>query len=122
MERVRGNSFLHLEEVEYAVDGGVVDLRTKISVLHLGKIIETTPGRLIFNTAIPKNYDYVNRTLGDKETNKIIADVYEKFGPGATVVMFDEIKKLGYHYATIFSPTISIEDIRVSPAKRILSK
>ncbi|PJE01968.1 MAG: DNA-directed RNA polymerase subunit beta' [Leptospira sp.] len=115
-----GKFFSSLEEVEYAVDRGTVDLRTKISVLYQGKIIETTPGRLIFNTAFPKNYDYVNRTLGDKETNKIIADVYDKFGPGATVVMLDEIKKLGYHYATIFSPTISIEDIRVSPAKESL--
>ncbi|WCL51074.1 DNA-directed RNA polymerase subunit beta' [Leptospira sp. GIMC2001] len=115
-----GKFFSSLDEVEYAVDRGVVDLRSKISVLHQGKIIETTSGRLIFNTAFPKGYDYVNRTLGDKETNKIIADVYEKFGPGATVVMLDEIKKMGYHYATVFSPTISIEDIRVSPAKESL--
>jgi DNA-directed RNA polymerase subunit beta' len=115
-----GKFFSSLEEIEYAVDRKVVDLRSKISVLHQGKIIETTPGRLIFNQVFPKGYEYVNRTLGDKETNKIIADVYDKFGPGATVIMLDEIKSLGYHYATIFSPTISIEDIRVSPAKEQL--
>ena len=34
--------------------------------------------------------------------------------------MLDDIKKLGYRYATIFAPTISIEDIRVSPQKQIL--
>ncbi|MCC5814084.1 MAG: DNA-directed RNA polymerase subunit beta', partial [Leptospira sp.] len=115
-----GKFFSSIEEVEYAIERKVVEYRSKISVLHQGKIIETTPGRLIFNQAFPKGYDYVNRTLGDKETNKIIADVYDRFGPGETVIMLDEIKRLGYHYATIFSPTISIDDIKVSPHKETL--
>ena len=115
-----GKFFTNLEEIHYALDGGWLDLRAKISVLYNEKIIETTPGRMIFNTAMPKGYNFVNRVLGDKETNKIISDVYDTFGPAATVVMLDEIKKLGYRYATIFAPTISIEDIRVSPQKQIL--
>lgn len=112
-----GKFFTGLEEVMYAIETKTVEIRSKISVLHEGKIIETTPGRLIFNQVMPKGYVYINRTLGDKETNKIIADVYEKFGPGITVVMLDEIKRLGYRYATLFAPTISIDDIRVSPQK-----
>lgn len=116
-----GKFFTGLEEVMYAIETKTVEIRSKISVLHEGKIIETTPGRLIFNQVMPKGYVYINRTLGDKETNKIIADVYEKFGPGITVVMLDEIKRLGYRYATVFAPTISIDDIRVSPQKRVLS-
>lgn len=113
----QGKFFTGLEEVLYAIERSVVEIRAKISVIHEGKILETTPGRLIFNQVMPKGYVYVNRTLGDKETNRIIADVYEKFGPGATVLMLDEIKRLGYKYATHFAPTISIEDIRVSPQK-----
>ncbi|TGN18337.1 DNA-directed RNA polymerase subunit beta' [Leptospira idonii] len=113
----QGKFFTGLEEVMYAIESKAVEIRSKISVLHEGKIIETTPGRLIFNQVMPKGYVYVNRTLGDKETNRIIADVYEKFGPGITVVMLDEVKRLGYKYATYFAPTISIEDIRVSPQK-----
>jgi DNA-directed RNA polymerase subunit beta' len=116
----QGKFFTSLEEIYYALDGGWLDLRAKISVIYKDRIIETTPGRMIFNTALPKGYDYVNKTLGDKETNKIIADVYETFGPSATVNMLDDVKKLGYKYATRFSPTISIEDIRVSPQKQIL--
>lgn len=113
----QGKFFTGLDEVMYAIESKTIEIRTKISVLHEGKIIETTPGRLIFNQVMPKGYVYVNRVLGDKETNKIIADVYEKFGPGQTVVMLDEVKRLGYKYATYFAPTISIEDIRVSPHK-----
>jgi DNA-directed RNA polymerase subunit beta' len=115
-----GKFFTSIEEIYYALDGGWLDLQAKISVMYKEKIIETTPGRLIFNTALPEGYEYINKTLGDKETNKIIADVYESLGPSSTVIMLDEIKKLGYRYATKFAPTISIEDIRVSPQKQIL--
>ncbi len=115
-----GKFFTSLEEIYYALDGGWLDLRSKISVLYKDRLIETTPGRLIFNTALPEGYEYVNKTLGDKATNKIIADVYENIGPAATVQMLDEIKRLGYKYATRFSPTVSIEDIIIPPQKSIL--
>jgi DNA-directed RNA polymerase subunit beta' len=115
-----GKFFTGLEEIMYAIDSGYLDIRAKISVLYNNKIIETTPGRLIFNTSLPKGYSYVNKVLGDKETNKIIAEVYDLHGPGATVVMLDEIKKLGYRYATRFAPTISIHDIKGSPLKAAL--
>lgn len=116
----QGKFFTGLDEIYYAIDGGWLDLRAKISVLYQDKIIETTPGRMIFNTAFPKGYNYVNKTLENKETNRIIADVYDSFGPGAAVVMLDEIKKLGFKYATRFAPTISIEDIRLTPMKASL--
>ncbi|MEM7180822.1 MAG: DNA-directed RNA polymerase subunit beta' [Spirochaetota bacterium] len=112
-----GKFFTSLDEIMYALDGGWLDLRAKISVLYQDKIIETTPGRMLFNTALPQGYKYANRTLGDKETNKIIAEIYDTYGPGATVIMLDDIKRLGYRYATRFAPTISIEDIVVSPDK-----
>jgi DNA-directed RNA polymerase subunit beta' len=115
-----GKFFTSLEEIYYALDGGWLDLRSKISVLYKDRVIETTPGRLIFNTALPEGYEYVNKTLGDKATNKIIADVYENLGPAATVQMLDEVKRLGYKYATRFSPTVSIEDIVVPPQKQTL--
>lgn len=116
----QGKFFTGLDEIQYAIDRKVVDPRSKIQVLHEGKLLETTPGRLIFNTVLPRGYEYQNKTLGDKETNKIIADVYEKHGPAATVHMLDEIKKLGFRFATKFAPSISITDIRVSPSKENL--
>jgi len=112
-----GKFFADLDEIMYAIDTGCLEIRSKINVLHQGRIIETTAGRMIFNKALPKGYNYVNRVLGDKETNKIIAEVYDIYGPGPTVIMLDEIKKLGYRYATKFAPTISIHDIKGSPAK-----
>ncbi|MBI3396565.1 MAG: DNA-directed RNA polymerase subunit beta', partial [Spirochaetia bacterium] len=106
-----------LDEIMYAVDAGAVGLRAKISTIHNGKLFQTTPGRIIFNSVMPANYPYVNRPVSDKEINRIIAEAYEKCGSAATVAMLDRVKELGFHYATRFAPSIAISDVRVSPKK-----
>ena len=112
-----GKHFGDLNEILYAINVKVVGLRAKISVVHKGKLIQTTPGRVIFNSVLPEGAAYVNRPVSDKDMSKIISDVYDNFGTAATVKMLDKIKNLGFHYATVFSPSISISDIRVSPKK-----
>ncbi len=112
-----GKIFGDLDEIHYAVDINAVGLRAKVSVLHHGKLIQTTPGRVLFNSVMPEGYPYVNRPVSDKEINKIIGEVYDRFGSPSTVIMLDRVKELGFHYATLFSPSISIADVKVSPKK-----
>ena len=113
-----GKSFANLDEIMYAVDSRAVGLRASVSVLHHDKLIQTTPGRVLVNSVLPENYRYVNHPLSDKELNKLISDVYNNYGGADTVAMLDRIKELGFHYATVFAPSISITDIRVSPKKK----
>jgi DNA-directed RNA polymerase subunit beta' len=112
-----GKVFSDIDEIKYAVTVGAVGLRAKISVLHGGKLIQTTPGRVLFNATMPEGYAFVNRPVSDKEMTRIIAEVYDTKGVAACVHMLDRVKELGFHYATIFAPSISISDIRVSPKK-----
>lgn len=115
-----GKIFSGLEEIHYALSVGSVGLRARISVLRGDRLIQTTPGRVIFNSVMPEGYTYVNRAVSDKEVTRIIADVYDRFGVGATVQMLDSIKQLGFHYATVFSPSIAISDLHVSSKKKDL--
>ncbi len=116
-DKGEGKFFAGLDEIHYAVGAGSVGLRAKISVLLNGKILQTTPGRVLFNSVLPEGYPYVNRPVSDKEINRIIAEVYENHGAAATVDMLDRVKGLGFRYATVFAPSISITDIMVSPKK-----
>ncbi|HMU82930.1 MAG TPA: DNA-directed RNA polymerase subunit beta', partial [Leptospiraceae bacterium] len=112
-----GKVFADIDEIMYATSVNAVGFRAKVSVVHGGKMLQTTPGRVLFNATLPEGYPYVNRPVSDKEVNRIIADVYDKHGVAAAVHMLDRVKDLGFHYATIFAPSISISDIRVSPKK-----
>src|SRR6185369_547577 len=75
-----GKIFGDLDEIVYAVESGSVGLRARVSVLYQGKMLQTTPGRVIFNSVLPTGYPYVNRPVSDKEVTRIISEVYDKFG------------------------------------------
>jgi DNA-directed RNA polymerase subunit beta' len=112
-----GKLYDSLDEVTYALDQGVVDLRTKIQFIHQDRQIETTPGKLIFNELLPLDYSYINRPLTNKTVNEIISDLFKTRGTAVTVKFLDQIKKLGFTYATKFAPTISLGDIKIPASK-----
>ncbi|EHQ08398.1 DNA-directed RNA polymerase subunit beta' [Leptonema illini DSM 21528] len=115
-----GKTFAGLDEIRYAVDAKAVGLRAKISVLYEGRLLQTTPGRIIFNSILPKGYTFVNRAVSDKEATRIIAEAYDKFGAPATAEMLDRFKELGFRYSTMFAPSIALSDIKTSSKKKEL--
>jgi DNA-directed RNA polymerase subunit beta' len=77
--------------------------------LASGRIVTTTVGRAIFNTALPDDYPYINETLDRKSVQKITADVFNKYGRIAAIESLDKIKELGFKFARVsgFSPAMS---------------
>ncbi|MCP4137148.1 MAG: DNA-directed RNA polymerase subunit beta' [bacterium] len=115
-----GKFFDDEAEVKRAVDYGQIKLRSKIKYLMGDEFVETTGGKLIFNSHLPEGYPYVNEVIGEKGLSKIIANVLRSYGPNLTVKMLDEIKEAGYLYATYFAPTISMSDILVPDVKKTI--
>ncbi len=77
------------------------------------KPIETTVGRVIFNRIVPEELRYINRPMNKGALNDIISVCYRKLGRDVTVEFADQIKTLGFKYATISGVTISIYDLTV---------
>lgn len=89
----------------------------------------TTVGRLIFNSILPyevslfnpslspKEKAQKNKQLGKKDLVDIIKECYQKCGGYKTVLFLDELKKLGYHYATVSGFTISVDDMKLPKQK-----
>ena len=112
-----GKLFDSIDEIMYALDRGTIEYRAKIQFIHNDRLIETTPGKLLFNQLLPVDYAYVNRPITVKAINDIIADLYKTRGAAVTVKFLDQVKKLGFESATKFAPTISLADVKTPESK-----
>ncbi len=99
-------------------------------------IIDTTPGKIIFNEAIPQDLGFIDRSIEDnickleidflvdkKALGRIIDKCYKAHGPTNTAIMLDKVKAAGYHYSTIGACTVSVSDMIIPEEKtKLLSQ
>ncbi len=81
-------------------------------------LLETTVGRVLFNNSLPRPVQFVNEVMDKKRLNDFVGVCYEFLGPEATAEVVDEIKRLGFTYATISGMTIAVSDITVPDTKQ----
>ncbi len=113
-----GKAFQDADEVVLAYETGAVELHALVKVrLSDGQTVETTVGRILFNEAMPEGMGFINSLLDKKSLSKIIEHCYHKLGYVATSMLLDNIKQLGFKYATKGGLTIGMEDI-VVPEKK----
>ena len=112
-----GKVFASPEEAILAYDFDCVDLQAMVKVRMNGNILETSVGRIIFNRALPDDFPYQNRLVGKKEIAEIVEQVAEDYESNIITRILDQIKEIGFHYATKAGITIGIEDIEVPPEK-----
>jgi DNA-directed RNA polymerase subunit beta' len=139
-----GRTFRNLYEVEQAYEAGDIELQAKIKWRmpapppEDGEVaapdtdgddfdgsstryveIDTSPGRVIFNTALPDDYPFVNDIIGKRNRSlsqivEVLADLYPR---SVVASSLDKIKDLCFRYATRSGLTISIDDVKTPPNK-----
>ena len=108
-----------------------VRITKKIDGEKKSKMVKTTVGRLIYNEGIPQDLGFVDRsnpenafepelnfTVMKKNLGKIIAKCINKHGLSKTAELLDYIKATGYKYSTTAGITVSVDDVKVPPAKK----
>lgn len=117
-----GITFPNRQSVITALQSKEIDLQAKIKVRieSSGKkeIIETTPGRVVFNEALPEGYSFVNDLLSKKKVVSIVKDVHKRSGHNAAIKLLDDLKDLGFEYATIGGISISVHDLIIPNEKQ----
>ena len=86
-------------------------------VPETGKIILTTIGRVIFNQIIPRDIPFKNSIFDKGKINQLTYEIYENHGPERTAYYLDDLKNIGFKYATKSGTTFSMDDIIVPKAK-----
>jgi DNA-directed RNA polymerase subunit beta' len=113
-----GKVFANVPEAIMAYDSGHLDLHADISVRAEGAMLATTVGRLIFNQVLPPKLRYLDRIVDKAELDRLISDCYSQYGSNRTVQLLDDIKQMGFRYATLAGITLSITDMDIPGAKR----
>ena len=83
-------------------------------------IIETTPGRVIFNTIVPEELGFQNYSLPKKKMSQLVMDCYKKVGLEKTVRFLDNLKNLGFSESTKAAISLGVADICVPDSKKAI--
>lgn len=121
-----GLTFYSVEEVEIAFNEKKVDLNAIIKVrtkdfneageLTL-QIIETTVGRVLFNTVVPEQAGFINTVLTKKSLRNSIGDILSVTDVPTTAEFLDKIKSMGYEFAFKGGLSFSLGDIIIPEEK-----
>ena len=141
-----GRAFANIEEVLMALDAGEVETLSPIRLRYSGELIDlttayddqdiihtepvqverafinTTVGRAILNDQLPEGMPYINGLLKKKGIGALVNYGYLRFGLEVTVKMLDEVKTLGFKFATKSGLSIGIDDMVIPDSKKVLVK
>src|SRR5271170_919336 len=141
-----GRAFANIEEVLMALEAGAIETLTPIRLRYTGEAIDltqayddqdithtdpvnidraflnTTVGRAILNDHLPEGMPYINGLLKKKGIGALVSYCYLRFGLEVTVKMLDEVKELGFRYATKSGLSIGIDDMVIPDDKKMLVK
>jgi DNA-directed RNA polymerase subunit beta' len=113
-----GMAFPSVKQAKIAYESGMIHLQAPIKVrLEDGQIIETTVGRVIFNEALPVGIEFKNKSLDKKGLSLILAEVYRDIGLDETAQLADDIKDMGFKYATKSGISISAFEYKEAPER-----
>ncbi len=116
-----GRLFADPEDLRIAYDNEDVDLQARIRMRWNGSIIETTVGRALLNDVVPEPLRHVvydlKKELKKKEIGQLVSDCYNKLGNEATVAFLDDLKDIGFRYATLSGLSIGIVDMHIPSSK-----
>ncbi len=137
-----GKLFASFDDALAAYEAGYVDIHAKIKVRYSGELIdlehtrdnqdvesaevqlvenqliETTPGRIIFNNAMKGTLPFINGLFKKKGLSNLVYFAYARAGSEETIRLLDEIKRTGFRYATLGGVSFGMDDILVPEAKQ----
>jgi len=111
-------------EALLAYEHNIIKINEKIKVPNpkseQGEIIETSIGRLIFNSVLPVDYPYLNKLIDNKGLKGLVREIIERYGNEEAVKIIDRIKEIGFEYCTLFGISWGMDDLVIPPEKKKL--
>ena len=120
----QGRTFRHNWEVLRALDEGGVHLHSLIMLRRSHETFQTTPGRLLFEEALPADYTdrfgHITAVVKKKEMGVIVERLSDHYDKSMISSSLDAIKNVCYRWAAQSGLTVSIDDVKTPKAKKAL--
>src|SRR6185312_12183128 len=71
---------------------------------------QTTAGRLLFNEIFPEDFPFQNEPMTSRKLDSVMTYIYQKYGQEMTAEIADDLKDLGFRYATASGISIGMDD------------
>ena len=143
-------NFVDFNEAQVAYENGHIGLQTPINVrigdlagnpeMHSelkgrfselltdqpidgNQLMQTTLGRLHFNSIMPTDFPYIQASVRKPEMKKIISEVIERYNKAELRIFLDSMKSVGFTFGTKAGLTVAMNDVKTPPSKnQILEK
>ena len=143
-------AFVDVNEAEQAYEAGHIGLQTPIRIrvgelagdpqLHSqlknrfseltmenpvdgNALINTTLGRVYFNSVLPKDFPFIQAKVRKNEMKKIISEVIERYNKAELREFLDAMKNVGFKYGAKAGLSVAMTDVKTPPSKnQILEK
>ena len=87
-----------------------------------GRVIQTTVGRVVFNSVLPDGMPFYNEPMKSGELAKVISDSYEFLGRRETISLLDDMNQQGFRESTRSGLSFGTDDLITPEMKtRIIS-
>ncbi|MCK5286153.1 MAG: DNA-directed RNA polymerase subunit beta' [Candidatus Pacebacteria bacterium] len=125
------NYYEGVNEAIIAYEFNKIDLQAKVNVLPTSsekysqfndEIFETSVGRLLFNSILPKEYPFINKSIGKKDLSNLTNDLIEHYGIDNVAPILGKIKDFGFKYATKSGVTWGIDNVMIPEKKEEIIK
>ena len=122
-----GQIFANEQDAILAYQFGEIDLQAKIKT-RIKKtevrdqkaegLIETSVGRVLLNQALPEDFEFINEKLRSKDIRNTIGKIFAVYGADKTAKILDEIKNIGFEYATKSGISWGMDDLKMLQEKK----
>jgi DNA-directed RNA polymerase subunit beta' len=80
-------------------------------------VIRTTIGRVVFNQAFPDDFEFRNQHVLKGDVARFVDESVHRYDRAVVEEILDNLKNLGFHYATRAGVTLGVEDVTTPPDK-----
>ena len=125
-----GMKFASVAEVQLAHSLGMVGTHAAITVrlpkgrrikgdrgVKPGGLVQTTVGRVLFNSMLPEGMPYYNTPLRSSDLAGVISDCYEILGRRKTIDLLDTLNRVGFRQSTLSGLSFATDDLITPPNK-----